>query len=78
MTQSDFRVVRDDGPNRRPSRKPLPSVPLRLGELFALVSLARENKLAWLDDLADDPILVTPDLAEILVHYRRIVEEKSA
>lgn len=53
-------------------------VPLKFGDLFPLLALAYRSRHAWMEDFADDPIVVTSDLAELLARYRSLLEEKSA
>ena len=38
----------------------------RLGDLLPVLASAVDAQATWLDDLADDEIVVTPDLADIL------------
>ena len=74
MSKPDFRVVGDSnvpGPNAA-------CVPLKLSDLLPLLATAHQGKFAWLADLQDDPVLVTPDVAEVLARFREIAKGKIA
>ena len=45
---------------------PRPAVPMTLGELLRAAAPAAVEGRAWLDDFADEPVLVTADLCELL------------
>ncbi|MBY0585578.1 hypothetical protein K2X85_00265 [bacterium] len=79
MSEPEFRLVGADlSEESSPSGMSKPCVSLSLRELFPLLASAYQKKAAWLADLADDPVMVTSDLAEILVLYRDVIKEKSA
>lgn len=81
MSQSDLRLIGAASPQSSPQGSHAPSapnVPLKLGEVVELLWQARRGQYAWLDDMAEEPILVTADLAEILAHFRQIAVNKSA
>ena len=55
----------------RPEHEDAPSshdaaIPVRLAELYPLLSKAYRDNYAWLRDFEDEEILVTPDLFEIV------------
>jgi hypothetical protein len=74
MADSEFRLVGAEEPSRRPSG---PTVRVSLNEIFPLLAAAHQKKAAWLADLADEPLLITADLAEILVLYREMIRESA-
>ena len=49
---------------------PPPSVPMPLSELVEVLRHATASQRAWLDDFADDELLVGEDLAEVVRAYR--------
>ena len=50
----------------------LPLVPVPFGELVAAVADALLSDSAFLLDLADDEIQLTPDLYDVLIAFRRM------
>jgi hypothetical protein len=54
-----------------------PAIKVSLREIFPLLAAAHQKKAAWLADLADEPVLITSDLAEILVLYREMLKESA-
>lgn len=76
MAKSEFRIV-----GGADSEKPIPvtaTVSLKVKDVFPLLARAQRHHFAWLEDMADDQIIVTADLADILSHFRQIVDEKTA
>lgn len=55
---------------------PAAKVKLRLRDVFPLLLHAHRHNYTWLRDLADDEILVTTDVADILRSFDRIMQEK--
>ena len=53
-----------------------PTVRLRMEEVLPLLAHAHRNDSVWLKDMADDPIIVTMDLAQILHAFSTIEQEK--
>ena len=54
------------------------TVRVTAGETLALLMHASRTNRAWLNDFADETILVSQDMYEVLVAYKRIsLEEKS-
>ncbi len=43
-----------------------PNVPIRLVDLYPLLAQAYRDNYVWLRDFEDDPILVSPDLYEVV------------
>ncbi|MDE2507461.1 MAG: hypothetical protein KGM43_09635 [Planctomycetota bacterium] len=43
-----------------------PKVTIRLSDLYPLLAQAYRDNYVWLRDFEDEPILVTPDLQEIV------------
>lgn len=43
-----------------------PRIPIRLADLYPLLSQAYEDNYVWLHDLEGDRILVSPDLFEVV------------
>ena len=42
-----------------------PGIPIRLGDLYPILSQAFRDNYSWLRDLEQDKVLVTPDLYEV-------------
>ena len=76
MAKSDFRVV--GGSNSEDSTPAPATVALKLKDVFPLLARAQRQHYAWLEDMADDQIIVSADLADILSHFRKFIEEKRA
>jgi len=60
-----------------PPDSPPPSVTVTLGELLAACGAPPRDEAGnrlWLCDFADEPVLVSPDLAELL-HAARTMDE---
>lgn len=53
-----------------------PTVRLKLRDLFPLLLHAHRHDHAWLSDLSADDVLVTEDLAEVLRHFAKLIEER--
>lgn len=45
---------------------PAPSVSVRLIDLYPLLAQAHRDNFTWLDDFADDTVLVSSDLYEVV------------
>ena len=52
------------------------TVKMRVKQIFPLLMHAHRHNYRWLEDLADDQILVTEDLAEVLREFEEILEAK--
>jgi hypothetical protein len=79
MSEPEFRLVgADESAHESSADVNSPSIRVSLSEVFPLLATAYQKKAAWLADLADDPILISSDLAEILVLYRELTKERSA
>lgn len=76
MKKSKFQVV--GASSSAAQAPPEPAVRLRLAEFLPLIAHAHIYGHAWLDDLAEDPVLVTADLAEVLARFRDLLAEKRA
>lgn len=46
--------------------KQSPEIPVKLSELFPLLAEAYRGDYLWLDDFADDTVMITPDLFEVV------------
>ena len=55
-----------------------PSVRVSAGETLALMMHANRTNRAWLQDFADETLMVTQDFYEILVAYKRIAVEENS
>lgn len=53
-----------------------PTVRLRLREIFPLLVHAHHFNHQWLKDLADDEIIVTHDVADVLRTYDELMQRK--
>jgi hypothetical protein len=58
------------------STPPAAVVKLRLREVFPLLLYAHRHNFTWLRDLADDEIIVTPDLAEVIHTFEKILIDR--
>lgn len=74
MGKPDFRVVGESGSSTPARSKATVAMPLR--DVFPLLLHAHRHNYAWLKDLADDEIVVTPDLADILRSFSSILRDK--
>ncbi len=43
-----------------------PGIPIRLADLYPILSQAFRDNYSWLRDLEQDKVLVTPDLYEVV------------
>ena len=73
MQAHPFRVV---GAERAPRRSAEPVLRIRLRDLLPLLMHAQRYHHAWLRDLGDDEVQVTPDLAELLAEFRDVIDDK--
>ncbi|MCC6511461.1 MAG: hypothetical protein IT423_20345 [Pirellulaceae bacterium] len=53
-------------------------VAVSVGELLPVLAEAWESRRAWLGDFASDRVIVSQDLYEILLAYKRIKQSKAA
>lgn len=74
MSKPDLRLFRD--PAAGEPAQASPSVKLRVKDVFPLLLHAHRHNFTWLKDLADDEILVTRDLAEVLAGFAEILDRK--
>lgn len=75
MAKSDFRVVGGESEELPPTPA---TIALKLKDVFPLLARAQRHHYAWLEDMADDQIIVTADLADILSHFKQLLDEKTA
>lgn len=47
------------------------TVTVRLRDMFPAIQSAATTRLAWVIDFADDPIVITKDLYDVLLTYQR-------
>lgn len=52
------------------------TVSLRLRDMFPLLLQAHRHQYGWLKDMADDEIVVTADLAEILAAFSEVLSRR--
>ena len=45
-------------------------MPVRLGELLPMISLAQKLKFMWLKDFLDDEVLISSDLNDVLQAFQ--------
>lgn len=48
------------------------TVTIRLSDMLAAIPSATSNRLAWVQDFADDPVVITKDFFEVLLTYKRM------
>ena len=53
-----------------------PTVSLKLREVFPLLVHAHRHHHVWLKDMADDEIVVTRDLAEVLASFQQFLRDR--
>jgi hypothetical protein len=90
MSDSRFHVVRS-GPSDAPqavnptgmlpprSHQQNPqqqSVVVNAGETLALLMHAARRDRAWISDFADETMLISRDLYEVLLHYKQVVQQE--
>lgn len=73
MGKPELHVFRD--PDGEPAG-PTATVRLRLAQVFPLLAHAHRHNYSWLKDMADDEIIVTSDLAEILSRFDAYLQRK--
>lgn len=54
------------------SKRVQPEISVTLSELAELLVEAQLSRRAWIQDLADEPLLITGDLHEVILTYRRL------
>jgi hypothetical protein len=74
MAKPDLRI-HDESCASKPT-SPEPTVRMKLAQIFPLLVHAHRHENVWLKDLADDDVLVTADLAEVIRAFETIVHEK--
>ncbi|MGL4462704.1 MAG: hypothetical protein ACRC1K_11170 [Planctomycetia bacterium] len=74
MAKPELRIVRDAAPGA-PS-EPAPAVAVKFGDLFPLLAYAQRHGYHWVKDFADDEVLVTADLAQLLGSFAAVVEDR--
>jgi hypothetical protein len=52
--------------------QPAPTVTLRVRDLLPALQHAVSNRLSWVKDFEEDPVVVTPDLYEVLLTLQRM------
>ncbi len=48
------------------------TVTIRLSDMLAAMPSTTPNRLAWVQDFGDDPVVITKDLYEVLLTYKRM------
>lgn len=48
------------------------TVTIRLSDMLAAIPSTTSNRLAWVQDFGDDPVVITKDLYEVLLTYKRM------
>jgi hypothetical protein len=48
------------------------TVTIRLSDMLAAMPTTASNRLAWVQDFADDPVVITKDFYEVLLTYQRM------
>lgn len=74
MARPSLRVYKDARTGRAAQARA--TVRLRLRNLFPVLAYAQRHDYSWLKDLADDEILVTRDLAEILGEFEDFLQKR--
>jgi hypothetical protein len=54
------------------SVEPPPKMMVSLGEILPALTDAMNNHRAWLNDFAEDPVVITADLYEVLLAYQEL------
>ena len=54
------------------SVEPHPKMTVSLGEILPALADAMSTDRAWLDDFAEDPVVITADLYEVLLAYQEL------
>jgi hypothetical protein len=49
-----------------------PAVSVRIRDIMPALQEAGANKLTWVRDFADDPVMITRDLYEVLITFNRL------
>jgi hypothetical protein len=49
-----------------------PGISVSLREISGILAEAVNGRKAWLDDFADDPIVIPADLYDVVLAYRRL------
>jgi len=48
------------------------TVTVRIKDIMPALQKSNENRLNWIQDIADDPVVITRDLYEVLLTYQRL------
>jgi hypothetical protein len=48
------------------------TIRVRLGDVLPVLQASNSARLAWVHDFHDDPVVITKDLYEVLLTYRRL------
>ena len=48
------------------------TVTIRLSDMLAAIPSATSNRLAWVQDFGDDPVVITKDLYEVHLTFKRM------
>lgn len=54
------------------SVEPSPKMTVLLGEVLPALTDAMNTQRAWLNDFAEDPVVITADLYEVLLAYQEL------
>ena len=62
----------DSNPKAPSATSSTDSVTLRLKDILAVLHQAASNRLSWIRDFEDDPIVVSRDFYEVLLTYQNM------
>ena len=48
------------------------TVTIRLSDMLPAIRQSAKSRLAWIEDFADDPVVITKDFYEVLLTYQRM------
>jgi len=88
MERSHLKLFAPTATHRDSSAESLASVQTRVvgearvavavGDIIPLLAEAWQSKRAWLSDFASERVIVSQDLYEVLLAYKRVSQDKAA
>lgn len=66
MATARLRIFPRPEEDDREETTPTPAIAVRLLDLYPLLAQAHRDNFTWLDDFADDTVLVSRDLYEVV------------
>ncbi|QDU59688.1 hypothetical protein Pan216_05200 [Planctomycetes bacterium Pan216] len=74
MPKPKLRILSTTGEHE--PTNPQANVPVKFRDIFPLLMYAHRHDCTWLRDFADDDVVVTQDLADILSQFANVLQSR--